>query len=137
MQYYEKAAQNGESEAQKYLGEYYYIKAISAENDVVQAAQWYQKSAEQNYIEAQYCLAECYKNGKGVQQNDIEAFKWYEKAAQQGHIKSQYNLACCYENGIGVEKIIVTHLNGMKKLHNKMIQKHNTKWLIIMKKALV
>ena len=35
--------------------------------------------------DAQYLMGCCYKDGKGVEQNDEEAFRWLRLAARQEH----------------------------------------------------
>ena len=55
--------------------------------------------AEQGHIEAQYFLALCYENGKGVQADQEEAVKWYRKSAEQKDADAQWLLGRCYEYG--------------------------------------
>ena len=72
-------------------------------------------------MEAQYSLGECYHSGEGLEQNDKSAFEWFEKAAEQGHIEAQYAVGKYYTS----MEMTRQHLNGIKKLQNKNIQKHN------------
>ena len=66
----------------------------------VQAAQWYKLAAEQggnavdrfhrkqtrpDIAEAQFALAECYGQGRGVEQDDRQARNWYREAAFRRH----------------------------------------------------
>ena len=46
----------------------------------------------------------CYKEGRGVPQNDDQAAAWFEKAYNAGNPQGAYNLAECYFNGTGVRK---------------------------------
>ena len=48
--------------------------------DEQQAAQWYQKAANQGHAVAQYNLGVMYYNGLGVPQDDQQAKAWYQKA---------------------------------------------------------
>lgn len=66
------------------------------------AVKWFRLAADQGEVYAQYNLALCYEQGKGVPVNYDAAVKWYRKAAQQEHADAQYNLGACYENGEGV-----------------------------------
>jgi TPR repeat protein len=75
--------------------------------DLVEAAQWLRKAAEQNYAVAQYYLGSCYIIGQGVAKDEVEAVKWYRKAAEQNDANGQYNLGVCYANGLGVAKDLV------------------------------
>jgi hypothetical protein len=53
------------------------------ETDVVEAAKWFRKAAEQNHAEAQYNLGECYYRGKGVTKDYMEAYRWFTWALSQ------------------------------------------------------
>lgn len=50
------------------------------------AFSWLEKSAKQNYAEAQYKLGTCYVKGEGVKKDLQEALKWYQLASQNGSI---------------------------------------------------
>ena len=84
---------------QYYIGEQYY-----AYENYSEAVKWYRKAAEQDFVAAQYFLASCYANGKGIPQNYTEAVKWYCKAAEQGYTEAQYQLALCHNLGLGVKQ---------------------------------
>lgn len=98
-----KKAEQGDVEAQYYLGTLY-ERGIGTAQDFQQAAFWYEKSAEQGNVNAQFNIANCYFDGKGVSQNYQKAIYWYKKAAEQEDVVAQYNLGSCYLDGIGVEK---------------------------------
>ena len=57
--------------------------------DLKQAAEWYQKSAEQGYVEAQVSLGACYEDGEGVEKDIDKAVEWYTLAANQGNEAAQ------------------------------------------------
>lgn len=121
---YQKAAELGLAEAQNSLGEIYYdfgimqseriaklIKEIvvqkAAEHGTEsqcyeEAIKWYRKAAEQGYADAQCNLADMYRYGRGVPEDDEEAVKWYREAAEQGHADAQCNLGDMYCYGLGV-----------------------------------
>jgi TPR repeat protein len=46
--------------------------------------------ADQGDTRAQILLGNMYRDGKGVQQSDVEAFKWYLKAANENDPNAQY-----------------------------------------------
>ena len=50
---------------------------------------WYQRSANQGYVEAMFSLASCYERGYGVEQDSNKAGHWYQKAAKKGHTGAQ------------------------------------------------
>ena len=96
-------AEQGDSQAQFYIGERYYY-GYDIEENHEEAVKWYRKAAEHGDAIAQFNLGYCYENGDGVEQNYEEAVKWYRKAAEQGHANAQNNLGVCYEYGDGVEQ---------------------------------
>jgi TPR repeat protein len=97
MVWYRKAADQGQVEAQSYLG-WMYSKA----QDYSPAVEWYRKAAEQGYAEAQYNLGWLYTRGRGVAQDDKKAFEWFTKAAQQAYVDAQFNVGWMYAKGLGV-----------------------------------
>ncbi len=58
--------------------------------------------AAQGDAVAQYNLAQMYRMGQGVPQNDTQAVAWYKKSAEQGYASAQSNLGVMYDNGKGV-----------------------------------
>lgn len=61
-------------------------------------------AAERGDAEAQYMLAQNYRLGQTLRQNDQKAFKWYLRAAEQGHSGAQTNVGTLYALGWGVGK---------------------------------
>jgi hypothetical protein len=70
--------------------------------NMVEAASWYRKAAEQGYAPAQSGLGILYDLGQGVSQDYQQALSWYAKAAEQGDRKAQNNLGFMYGEGKGV-----------------------------------
>lgn len=68
------------------------------------AMQWYKKSAEKGYAEAQMGVADLYYYGRGVEEDRKEALKWHRKAAEGGMPQAQYTLGLKYFNGMGVKE---------------------------------
>ncbi|MBR0056836.1 MAG: sel1 repeat family protein, partial [Kiritimatiellae bacterium] len=64
-----EVAKRGDVAAMKSLGDCY-MDGVGVEKDVVQAAEWYRKAADQGYAEAQWMLGCCYHNGRGVEKNE-------------------------------------------------------------------
>jgi len=60
--------------------------------------------AEAGDVKAQYELAEIYRNGKGVVQDNYEALKWFTKAAEQGDPYAMYQLGIMYSSGLGTPR---------------------------------
>ena len=103
VQYYHKAAEQGEVYAQCNLG-VCYETGRGVTQDYYEAVKWFRKAAEQGNRQAQYNLGVYYEKGRGVTQDYTEAVKWYRKAAEQGDALAQCNLGYCYTEGFGVTK---------------------------------
>jgi TPR repeat protein len=50
---------------------------------------WWRKAATQGHAASQFALAEAYRSGKGIAQDDQEALYWYRQAAGQGNVPAQ------------------------------------------------
>ncbi len=48
-----------------------------------------------------YQVAQCHKQGLGVEKNEIRYFEWIKKAADEGSSKASYETGLCYEAGQG------------------------------------
>ena len=88
----------GDAKAQYYLA-YTLDTGLGMGKDVVAAARWYKKSADQNYLPAVVYMGYIYSTGHGVTRDDKEAFKWYAKAANMGDAIAQNNLASMLRAG--------------------------------------
>jgi len=73
------------------------------------------KAAEQGDAGSQSELAEAYRWGLGVQQNDVEAAKWFRKAAERGNAEAGYTLGSMYERGEGVKQDYVEATKWYRK----------------------
>lgn len=115
LQWFHKAAEQGNVRAQEHLGYIYADKIHASKKDKQKAVYWMRKAAEQEidseqdmgaYFSekcAQERLAQFYETGFGVEKDYCEAVVWYRKAAEFSK-ESAKHLAFLYENGIGVEK---------------------------------
>eukprot|EP00729_Bicosta_minor_P032525 gene32525-biopygen24272 len=81
-----------------------YDTGEGVEQDHVEAAKWYRKSAEAGHPKAQCNLGIMYRDGEGVEQDHVEAAKWYRKSAEAGNASAQCNLGITYRIGEGVEQ---------------------------------
>ena len=63
------------------------------DQDLREAAQWYQRAAANGFALAQFRLATLYERGLGVKQDRQRSQVWYERAAAQGNVKAMHNLA--------------------------------------------
>ena len=115
---FRKAAENGHSDAQNYLG-YCYANGQGVSKDYEKAVEWYRMAANQGNASAQYNLGACYSNGNGVLTDSKVAFEWYQKSAAQGNASAQYNLGNCYKNGNGVPQDYEKAIEWYKKSASK------------------
>ena len=93
MQWFRKAAEQGDAEAQGTTWAALHAEGRGVPQDDGEAVQWFRKAAEQGHIRGpSTSLGFMHAEGRGVPQDDGEAVQWFRKAAEQGHIEAQYNL---------------------------------------------
>lgn len=103
-----RAAEQGDSEAQFWLGVAYEQDWFGTMDDVL-ALKWYRKAAEAGDPDAQVELGQRYADGDGVEQSYKLAAEWFRKAAEDfpdlgGAGQGRYRLANLYMDGLGVPK---------------------------------
>ncbi len=97
----ERAAHQGNIEAQYQVGKYYYeADFFNADED--KAFYWLKAASEQGSVDAECLLGGCYLHGTGVEENEKIAFDIFQTLAEQGHSKAQYYLGYCHHYGCGV-----------------------------------
>jgi TPR repeat protein len=77
-----KAADKGNADAQFWLGEMY-STGWGIPQDRARAAIWYRKAANQGLASAQFAIGNMYETGRGAPLNHKEAMMWIQKAAKQ------------------------------------------------------
>ncbi len=82
-EWWEKAAAQGNADAQHRLGLLYY-EGYGVRQDYARAQEWFEKAAAQGYAQAQCNLGLLYANGHGVRQDNATAKEWFGKACQNG-----------------------------------------------------
>ena len=75
----------------------YDIGGAGVKQDYPEAARWYEKAAQANYVIAQLNLGILYQEGRGVGKNLQRAFNLYMKAAQQGNSAAQVNVGTYFD----------------------------------------
>ena len=80
-----------------------------------EAANWYQKAAEQGHAGAAYNLGLCYASHWGVATNYRKAAEWFCTAAENGHGQAAYMLGTYYKEGKGVPKDNVQSKRWLKR----------------------
>ena len=103
-------AEQGDADAQYYLGNMYY-NGEGVEKNFTEAAKWFAFAAEQGDATAQLTLGIMYKYAEGVEQDYAYAAELYSLAAKQGDTHAQFNLGIMYENRTGVvQSYVVAHM---------------------------
>mmetsp|Transcript_16495 Transcript_16495/g.45363 ORF Transcript_16495/g.45363 Transcript_16495/m.45363 type:complete len:430 (+) Transcript_16495:61-1350(+) len=92
--------------AQCYIGWCYLNGEGGLDHDPRQGVQLLQRAVDQGLAEAQFHLANCYKEGQGVddEPNLSMAIRLYKLAARQDHAGAQNNLGNRYYQGQGVHR---------------------------------
>jgi TPR repeat protein len=103
VEWYRKAAEQGDVQAQTRLG-YMYGEGRGVAKDEAKAVELYRKAAEQGNAQAQTGLGVMYAYGRGIPKDEGKAAEWYRKAAEQGHAQAQTRLGYMYGEGRGVAK---------------------------------
>ncbi|MEA2085148.1 MAG: tetratricopeptide repeat protein [Thermodesulfobacteriota bacterium] len=114
LEWYEKAAREGNVNAQDTLATIY-AAGKSVEKDDQKAFYWFNKAAENGNAYSQAKLAERYYLGAGVTMDRKKAFHWCQKAAEQGYGPAQYSLALKYYQGDGIKQDVRTAFDWFKK----------------------
>jgi TPR repeat protein len=106
MQWFRKAADQGNAVAQERIGAMYrHGKGINQSDK--DAIFWLQKSAEQGNADAEYTLGEMYWSGRignNFKLQQQEAMKWLLKAAEQENFAAQRLIGKTYLSGRGFDK---------------------------------
>lgn len=101
FEWYLKAAELGDADAQNYVGVLYDTGRGVPEDDRL-AVDWYRKSAQQGHWWGAKNLGGMYAAGTGIAKDEAEAVKWYRIAAERGLAEAQNALGLMYDAGRGV-----------------------------------
>ena len=111
--WFEKAANQGNAEAQYQLG--YLYEQSQLPKDYKVSASWYQKAAQSGSAKAQARLGVFYAEGMGVKKSPNEALLWIGKSALQGNSDAQFSLGLMYTIGENLPKNNKLALGWMTK----------------------
>lgn len=73
-------------------------------NNDAKAFEYIKKSANYNFLDAKFALAQMFEEGVGVEADINKAIKWYTSAAKDGLLAAQSKLGSLYESGEEVEQ---------------------------------
>ncbi len=113
-QWFEKAAAQGNADAENSLGNAYY-HGYGVFQDYAKANYWYEKAAAQGNVDAENNIGSAYAEGQGMPQNYVKAIHWYKKAAENGNVSAEYNIGVLYNYGHGVPQNTKTAIKWWKK----------------------
>ena len=102
VEYYEKAANLGSTDAAYSLAIIYYL-GIHFDVDYEKAIEYLQMGLEQGDSRCQYLMGESYYFGNGVEQDYEKCAEYYKMAAEQGLPIAMNNYGDLFETGMGVE----------------------------------
>ena len=95
IKWYEKAASSGNPNAQKWLGDSYYM-----DGEYEKALKWYLKNANQGDASSAYTAGKMYLEGKGTVKNIDKARKFFEISATKEYGPALFELGILYATGI-------------------------------------
>ena len=98
-------AERGNSSAQFSLGQFY-ANGEGVEANLDKALEWYEKSAEQDYVPAYYPCAMVHFSGQATGCSRERGVHWLTKASDAGILEAPASLAIAYIEGEGVEKSV-------------------------------
>jgi hypothetical protein len=90
-EYYLKAAEEGDVDAQYNLANMYRA-GYGVPQDYAEALKWYKTAAGKGHIYAQFNLGQIYEKGCIDRQDILEAAKWYCRSARQSSKQARYAL---------------------------------------------
>ena len=120
-----KSARSGDAEAQLALARHYADEARTARKerkarrDWKQAVEWYSKSAEQGFAEAQYELGGMYLLGGVIEKDEDLGVEWLMKASDQGFAAAQFEVGNLYLSGAKLEQDSDLGLDLLKTAANE------------------
>ena len=96
-------AEAGDPFSQYALGVLYHNGQLGTP-DYTKAAQWFERAAEQDHLEAMHNLGIAYWEGRGVPQDYQKSYYWWRRGAVLDYPPAQFNLATMYYTGTGTDR---------------------------------
>ncbi len=81
-----------------------YANSQGVDVDQKKACEYYEISANQGHMDAQYNFGIMLEEGRSGTKDEVKACKYYEMAANQGHMDAQFNFGIMLEEGRGFGK---------------------------------
>ncbi|UTC64133.1 protein phosphatase 2C domain-containing protein [Treponema sp. OMZ 788] len=93
FKYFLKSAEYGMKEAQYevslYFGRPQDYEHCGVRQNFAEAIRWTFAAAKQGHPEAECKLGKCYRDGRGIQQDEELSLEWYKKAGEHGSLEAQ------------------------------------------------
>lgn len=102
VNFFQREALAGNPHAQTYYGIALETGRGVPNVDINKATMQYRMAANNGDPHGQFCLANLFREGKGVQKNEVEAARLYKQAADNGYGRSMVIFGNCLNEGIGV-----------------------------------
>ena len=121
-QYCRKGMELGNFPCQNRLA-YFYFKGFGVQQDYASAFALYKPLVDKWDVNAMYFLGLCYRNGYGVEVNEVEARKWLEKAASYNDYQAIHELKVEKnpENATIANPQLFQQLQDLKKYEEKFV----------------
>ena len=113
------AAYRSNPEAQYLLGKSYLNGKNGFEKDLLEAALWFKKSAENSCAPSQYEYSISLFEGRGIYKNIQSALTWLDASVKQEYPEALLKMGILYENGTFVKKDIEKAAQLYKKCRLK------------------
>lgn len=105
LQYYLRAAENGEAAAHGHIG-HMYAQGIGARQDNATALKHFRLGAAKGHPASQNGLGYMHMHGYGVEVSYPKALELFRAAAEKGNPEAQFNLGAMHIAGMGVKKAL-------------------------------
>ena len=115
MEWYLKAAKQGNGSAQANYGARLYDGDYGVPVDYDKAFPWLLQGAQQGDVYAQRRVGESYKYGRGTKEDPKLAVQWFRTAADQGDAYSQAEMGDACADGNGVDQNMTDALAWYRK----------------------
>jgi len=103
-EYFQKAAETGNPNAQGYLGKMYAEGVGNVEQSITTALKYFHLAVEQKNPIGQAGLATMFMYGKGVEKDMFKAFHYFKLSADQGWAEGQLQLGYMHFKGWGTKR---------------------------------
>eukprot|EP00249_Psilotum_nudum_P024207 c29121_g1_i4 orf=352-1692(+) len=100
ISWYRQAAELGDPAGQCNLG----LALLQEPSSPTEAVKYFHRAALAGHLRAQYSLALCLQQGRGVETSLSKAARWYLKAAEGGNARAMHSIALCYSKGDGLPR---------------------------------